>query len=83
VRLFGEEPNATQLDEFFSTFEQFLVALSDARMDNENNRKKREEDEKRAKQEAEVSTQFQMFLLRQENLELKIQSRPKFGILNL
>jgi dishevelled associated activator of morphogenesis len=55
VRLFGEEPNATQLDEFFNNFEQFLVALSDARMDNENNRKKREEDEKRAKQEAEVS----------------------------
>jgi len=56
VRLFGEEPNATQLDEFFNNFEQFLVALSDARMDNENNRKKREEDEKRAKQEAEVKT---------------------------
>ncbi|XP_065343760.1 disheveled-associated activator of morphogenesis 1 [Cloeon dipterum] len=54
VRLFGEEPNSTQLDEFFSNFEQFLVALSDARMDNENNRRKREEDEKRAKQEAEL-----------------------------
>jgi hypothetical protein len=55
VRLFGEEPSATQPDEFFGNFEQFLVALSDAKMDNENGRKKREEDEKRAKQEVEVS----------------------------
>lgn len=55
VRLFGEDNSTVQPDEFFGIFDTFLLALNEARQDNENMRKKREEEEKRAKQDAEVN----------------------------
>lgn len=56
VRLFGEDNTSIQPDEFFAIFDAFLAAFSEARHDNENLRKRREEEERRAKQEVEVST---------------------------
>lgn len=54
VRLFGEDPTAIQPDEFFGIFDSFLTAFTDAFQDNENMRKRQEEEEKRAKQEADL-----------------------------
>lgn len=54
VRLFGEDSAGVQPDEFFGIFENFIQALSEARQDVENMRRKVEEDERRAKQEQEV-----------------------------
>lgn len=55
MRLFGEDSAGVQPDEFFGIFENFLQALAEARQDVENMRKKVEEEERRAKQEQEVS----------------------------
>lgn len=55
MRLFGEDSAGVQPDEFFGIFENFLQALTEARQDVENMRKKVEEEERRAKQEQEVS----------------------------
>lgn len=54
VRLFGEDGSVIQPDEFFGIFDQFLTSFMEARHDNENFKRRQEEDEKRAKQEAEV-----------------------------
>lgn len=54
VRLFGEDNTSIQPDDFFGIFDAFLTALNEARQDNENMRKRKDEEEKRAKQEAEV-----------------------------
>lgn len=54
VRLFGEDGSVVQPDEFFGIFDSFLNAFMDARQDNENLKRRIEEEEKRAKQEAEV-----------------------------
>lgn len=54
VRLFGEDPNNTQPDEFFGVFDAFVSSFAEARHDNENMKRKQEEEEKRAKQEAEL-----------------------------
>lgn len=59
VRLFGEDSAGVQPDEFFGIFENFLQALAEARQDVENMRKKIEEEERRAKQEQEVSHSFE------------------------
>lgn len=53
--MFGEDSAGVQPDEFFGIFENFLQALAEARQDVENMRKKIEEEERRAKQEQEVS----------------------------
>lgn len=55
VRLFGEDGSVVQPEEFFGIFDAFLTAFTEARQDNENFRKRAEEEEKRLKQEAEVS----------------------------
>lgn len=55
VRLFGEDGSVIQPDEFFGIFDSFLTAFMEARQDNENFKKRQEEEEKRAKQEAEVN----------------------------
>lgn len=44
-----------QPDEFFGIFDNFLSSFMEAKNDNENFKKRQEEEEKRAKQEAEVS----------------------------
>uniref|UniRef100_A0A1B6C417 FH2 domain-containing protein n=1 Tax=Clastoptera arizonana TaxID=38151 RepID=A0A1B6C417_9HEMI len=54
VRLFGEDNSTVQPDDFFGIFDAFIVAFNEARQDNENMKKKRDEEEKRAKQDAEL-----------------------------
>ena len=53
-RLFSEDPTTTQSDEFFGIFDYFISSFEEARADNENVRKKKEEEEKIAKQHQEV-----------------------------
>jgi dishevelled associated activator of morphogenesis len=55
VRLFGEDNSTIQPDDFFGIFDTFLISFNEARQDNENLKRRREEEEKRAVQEAEVS----------------------------
>lgn len=43
-----------QPDEFFGIFDSFLTSFHEANLDNENIKKRQEEEEKRAKQEAEL-----------------------------
>ncbi|XP_075233363.1 disheveled-associated activator of morphogenesis-like protein isoform X2 [Lycorma delicatula] len=54
VRLFGEDNSTIQPDDFFGIFDTFLTAFNESRQDNENMKRKREEEEKRAKQDAEL-----------------------------
>lgn len=55
IRLFGEDGSVVQPDEFFGIFDAFLSAFMEARQDNDNFKKRQDEEEKRAKQEAEVN----------------------------
>ena len=55
VKNYGEDSSKMQPDEFFGIFDIFLSAFADARVENEKIRRQREEDEKRAKMEAQVS----------------------------
>jgi dishevelled associated activator of morphogenesis len=52
--LFGEDNSSIQPDEFFGIFDSFLTTYIEAKSDNENMKKRKEEEEKRAKQDAEV-----------------------------
>lgn len=52
--MFGEDNSTIQPDDFFGIFDAFLIAFNEAKQDNENLKRKREEEEKRAKQDAEV-----------------------------
>lgn len=54
IRLFGEDGSVLQPEEFFGIFDNFLAAFTDAKQDNDSFKKRQEEDEKRAKQEAEL-----------------------------
>ncbi|KAL1455142.1 hypothetical protein WDU94_009258 [Cyamophila willieti] len=54
VRLFGEDNSSIQPEDFFVIFDTFLTTLHEAKLDNENMKRKREEEEKRAKQDAEI-----------------------------
>ncbi|XP_064489611.1 disheveled-associated activator of morphogenesis 1-like isoform X2 [Ornithodoros turicata] len=53
VRRFGEDPQQLPPDEFFGIFDNFLTSFSEARNDNENFRRRKEDEERRTKQEAE------------------------------
>lgn len=55
VKLFGEDTQKSTPEEFFGVFSEFLQSYADAKVDIENFRKQREQEEKRAKIEAEVS----------------------------
>ncbi|XP_072154461.1 disheveled-associated activator of morphogenesis 1 isoform X3 [Bemisia tabaci] len=54
VRLFGEDNSTIQPDDFFGIFDHFLSSLNEARHDNENMKRRREEEEKRMKQEVDL-----------------------------
>lgn len=60
--MFGEDGSVVQPDEFFGIFDAFLTAFMEARQDNDNFKKRQDEEEKRAKQEAEVSTEISKIL---------------------
>ncbi|XP_037581095.1 disheveled-associated activator of morphogenesis 1-like isoform X2 [Dermacentor silvarum] len=53
ARRFGEDPVQVPPDEFFSIFDSFLVSFNEAKNDNENFRRKKEDEERRSRQEAE------------------------------
>ena len=53
-KLFCEDPATSQSDEFFGVFDYFLGSFNEAKNENENIRRKREEEEKIAKQHQEV-----------------------------
>lgn len=74
VRLFGEDNTSIQPDDFFGIFDAFLTALNEAKQDNENLKRRRDEEEKRAKQEAEVS--FYLFLAKTFHL-IKTVGTPR------
>lgn len=52
--MFGEDNSTIQPDDFFAIFDTFLASLAEARQDNLSVKKKRDEEEKRMRQEAEV-----------------------------
>ncbi|XP_060532378.1 disheveled-associated activator of morphogenesis 1 isoform X2 [Cylas formicarius] len=87
VRLFGEDPINAQPDEFFGIFDTFLTAFSEARHDNENMRRKLEEEEKRARQEADLKkltlerkhTREGILPALNKSLQLKNGESPKAG----
>ena len=53
--MFCEDPATSQSDEFFGVFDIYITSLSEARAENDNIRRKREEEEKIAKQHQEVT----------------------------
>ncbi len=55
MRSFGEDPQKMQPDEFFGMFDQFVTSFHDARVENERFRKQKEEEERRARMEIQVS----------------------------
>uniref|UniRef100_T1JFN2 FH2 domain-containing protein n=1 Tax=Strigamia maritima TaxID=126957 RepID=T1JFN2_STRMM len=59
IRMFGEDTHTTQPDEFFAIFDAFLTCFHEARQDNENLKRRKEDEERRAKQEAELKKRHQ------------------------
>ncbi|XP_063774906.1 disheveled-associated activator of morphogenesis 2 isoform X2 [Pseudophryne corroboree] len=57
MKHFGETEGKMQPDEFFGIFDTFLQSFSEARQDLENMRKKKEEEERRARMEAMLKEQ--------------------------
>ncbi|KAK2842994.1 hypothetical protein Q7C36_011209 [Tachysurus vachellii] len=57
VKVFGEDPSSMQPDDFFRIFDQFLQAFAEAKQDNENMHKRKEEEERRAQREAQLKEQ--------------------------
>ncbi|KFP33667.1 Disheveled-associated activator of morphogenesis 2, partial [Colius striatus] len=56
LKHFGESEGKMQPDEFFGIFDTFLQSFAEAKQDLENMRKKKEEEERRARMEAMVRT---------------------------
>ena len=67
-RLFSEDPTTTQSDEFFGTFDYFITSFEEARQDNESVKRKKEEEEKIAKQHQEVS-QIRIWMRNKRNIQ--------------
>ena len=61
-KLFCEDPATSQSDEFFGIFDIYITSLVEARAENDSIRRKREEEEKIAKQHQEVRIWFLKFL---------------------
>ncbi|KAG8547548.1 hypothetical protein GDO81_028046 [Engystomops pustulosus] len=57
IKHFGESEGKMQPDEFFGIFDTFLQSFSEAKQDLENMRKKKEEEERRARMEAMLKDQ--------------------------
>ena len=53
-KLFCEDPATSQSDEFFGVFDIYISSMGEARAENDSIRRKREEEEKIAKQHQEV-----------------------------
>lgn len=62
LKHFGEDPSNLQPDEFFGIFDTFLTTFSEAKQDNLNMARRKEEEQKRALMEAQVSRWSQILL---------------------
>ena len=71
-KLFCEDPATSQSDEFFGVFDLFLASFAEAKQENDNLRRKREEEEKIAKQHQEVSNNG-LYLVHKQGLKKAIQ----------
>lgn len=58
LKHFGEDQSNLQPDEFFGIFDTFLTAFSEAKQDNENMARRKEEEERRATMEAQVRRHY-------------------------
>ena len=64
-KLFCEDPATSQSDEFFGVFDIYISSMGEARAENDSIRRKREEEEKIAKQHQEVMlSKLQLTVLR-------------------
>lgn len=54
IATLGDDPSTAQPDEVFGVFEAFLTSIAEARQENMAAKKRKEEEEKRSIQEAEV-----------------------------
>ncbi|KAM6954265.1 disheveled-associated activator of morphogenesis 1b isoform 2-T2 [Aplochiton taeniatus] len=57
VKHFGEDASKMQPDEFFGIFDQFLQSFTEAQQENENMQRRKEEEDRRAKMEAQLKEQ--------------------------
>uniref|UniRef100_A0A8C9RLX9 Dishevelled associated activator of morphogenesis 1b n=1 Tax=Scleropages formosus TaxID=113540 RepID=A0A8C9RLX9_SCLFO len=57
VKHFGEDAARMQPDEFFGIFDQFMQAFTEAKQENDNMQKRKEEEERRARMEAQLKEQ--------------------------
>uniref|UniRef100_A0A8C9TN59 Dishevelled associated activator of morphosis 1 n=1 Tax=Scleropages formosus TaxID=113540 RepID=A0A8C9TN59_SCLFO len=57
LRHFGEDDGKMQPDEFFGIFDQFLQSFAEAKQENENLRRRKEEEQRRAQMEAQLKEQ--------------------------
>ncbi|XP_020855058.1 disheveled-associated activator of morphogenesis 2 isoform X1 [Phascolarctos cinereus] len=74
LKHFGEPEGKMQPDEFFGIFDTFLQAFSEARQDLESMRKKKEEEERRARMEA---------MLKEQRERERRQRKAAVGVSNL
>lgn len=58
LRHFGEDLSNLKPDVFFGIFDTFLTAFAEAKRDNENMARRKEEEERRALMEAQVRTKL-------------------------
>ncbi|KAL4641813.1 disheveled-associated activator of morphogenesis 1-like isoform X1 [Arapaima gigas] len=57
LRHFGEDDGKMQPDEFFGIFDQFLQSFAEAKQENENMQRRKEEEQRRARMEAQLKEQ--------------------------
>lgn len=60
LKHFGEDLSKLQPDEFFGIFDSFLTSFNEAKQDNENLARRKEEEERRALMEAQVGLYYQL-----------------------
>ena len=80
-KLFCEDPATSQSDEFFGVFDLFLASFAEAKQENDNLRRKREEEEKIAKQHQEVSNNGLYLVHKQGLLRIAIYLAVKIHII--
>ena len=73
-KLFCEDPATSQSDEFFGVFDIYITSMSEARAENDSIKRKREEEEKIAKQHQEVI--ISLFLNLMELIRLSFTFNP-------
>ncbi len=80
VKHFGEDATRMQPDEFFGIFDQFLQAFSEAKQDNENMQRRKEEEERRARMEAQVMS-TSMHCVHLKHIHMRPLARSSLNVL--